>query len=377
MVRKIQTEDAYYVISDDSSLDESELQKLASSLGKQTTITQPNFVIDMRHDYKFVQLKALWLIIEQLQPVILANIKTKTSLFVETTNAILNTARNEVEVVLPIADLGYQRSHYKAIQNALLDLACIQVTYPRESYKIRKAIHGKGTLCTYVGYSQDENDRRKLLAHFFFSLDIATCLVSPQIGFTKLLHETLMCSTNVYTSKIYMYISRSADGNKWRISYPELREKLCVGDKFPRYYDFRNRILKEAEKELRQNANHWFGLTEQFSKRGAAAPEHLIFTIYSVDGTKKESREFTSRRDKIFETMTETLKIKAKVARSAINRITTQNIEYIWKKHNMLLAHISINRDKIEDLQAYYLGAIQRILDSELYNQPAKQQKLF
>lgn len=71
---------------------------------------------------------------------------------------------------------------------------------------------------------------------------------------------------NIYTTKIYLQICRSADAGKWVVSYSTLRKILCVGNKFRRYYDFRNRILKEAENALRGNSNHWFGLAECFKK---------------------------------------------------------------------------------------------------------------
>lgn len=357
-------------------MDASELSKLAAALKTRTKITQSNFVIDMRYDYEFVQLHALWLITERLQPIILKNIYDKTSLFIETDQAALNKERNEVEVVIPLHEFGYQRNRYDAVREALSNMACIQVTYAKESYKIRKTVQGKGALCSYVAFSRAEDDLRRPVAHFFFSLDIATCLVSPKIGFTDLLQGALYSSKNVYTAKIYMYISRSADMGKLVISYEELREKLCVGDKFRRYYDFRNRVLKEAENELREKSNYWFSLVEVFSRKGAEAPLKFIFNIFSVDDNS-DYQKFAARRRSIYQTMTETLRIKEGTAKSFIQQITIRNINYVWRKHNSILTHMVTQSESIKNRMSYYIGTMQRIIDTEKYGQPVVQQNLF
>ena len=78
MNHKIKTDIGYCVVSDDCALDEEELKTLAADIKKQPKLTQPNFFIDMRYDYKFIQLQALLKITELLQPVIQGNIKNET-----------------------------------------------------------------------------------------------------------------------------------------------------------------------------------------------------------------------------------------------------------------------------------------------------------
>ena len=66
MNHKIKTDIGYCVVSDDCALDEEELKTLAADIKKQPKLTQPNFFIDMRYDYKFIQLQALLKITELL-----------------------------------------------------------------------------------------------------------------------------------------------------------------------------------------------------------------------------------------------------------------------------------------------------------------------
>ena len=357
-------------------MDEAELKKLAASLNLRTKLTQPNFIIDMRFNYEFIQLQALWLITKLLQPIIKKNISDQTALFIETENVFLNQERNEVEVIIPLQAFGQHRNHYQAMRKALTDIAIIRVSYPRKSYKIRNTVHGEGALCTYVAFSRDKNNLRRELVHFFFSLDIATCLISPEIGFTKLIQETLESSKNVYTSKIYMYICRAADYGKWVINYEKLRDILCVGDKFSRYYDFRNRILKEAELELRCNSNHWFDLVERFPQKGSA-PDLLIFNIHSTDEELKGSREYKIRKQSIFETLSERLRLPKNVIQNILRQINLRNIDYIWRKHSLLIAYMIEKSETIDDMQAYYVGAMQNIIQSEKYTGQSLQQELF
>ena len=105
----------------------------------------------------------------------------------------------------------------------------IQVTYPKWSYQFSKTLYGNGPFCTYVAISRDEKNRRRELVHFFFPIDIAACMVSPQFGFTNLLLRSLQTFKNIYTIKIYLQICRSADAGKWVVSYSKLRQILCLG----------------------------------------------------------------------------------------------------------------------------------------------------
>lgn len=373
---KIHTGDVYYVVGEESALSESDLLKLAEEIRTAAKIIHPNFLIDMRYDYQLVQLQALQKISEQLQPVIKGNLDGRTTLFIPAKSAD-PTSRQEVEIVLPLQSFGWPRQHYARLRKALFGLSTIHVCYPKWSHRINKTLFGAGPLCTYVAIHRDEKDKRRELVHFFFSPETASCLVNPQYGFTKLLRQTLQTSKNVYTTKIYIYISRVADLGKWVVSYKKLREILCVGKKFPRYYDFRSRVLKEAEQQLRHNSNHWFDLVECFKKGDSAAPQFLIFNIYSTVDTNDDWAQAQRYKEKIFETLTTTFKIKKSIAQSVLRQINHRNAKYIWQKHNMIISYMALNGESIQDINAYYLGAIQQVIQTEKYSQPTQQLSLF
>ncbi len=375
MSHKIKTDTGYCIVSDDCSLDEEELKELAASIKRLPKITQPNFFIDMRYDYKYVQLQALLKITEVLQPVIKGNIKNNSSKLDSMESVCVHRERNEVEISLPLSSFGVLRHYYPELRAALSAMPSIQVTYPKWSYQFSKTLYGNGPFCTYVAISRDEKNRRRELVHFFFPIDIAACMVSPQFGFTNLLLRSLQTFKNIYTIKIYLQICRSADAGKWVVSYSKLRQILCLGNKFRRYYDFRNRILKEAENELRCNSNHWFGLAECF-RHGEQSPYLLIFNIYSANNEQNSYDNYKQLLAKMVSTMTESLKIQKSTALSLVRKINIRNYNYIWRKHNQLLAYI-VDQNDIQNNRAYYVSSMERIIETEKYSELAEQQLLF
>ena len=122
MSYKIYTENAYYVVSEDSSMAEAELLKLAEEIRQSVKITQPNFLIDMRYDYQLVQLQALQLITEQLQPIIKNNLDNQTSLFIPLPNSTSHISSKEVEIVIPLQEFGWARQHYVIWRRTLMYL---------------------------------------------------------------------------------------------------------------------------------------------------------------------------------------------------------------------------------------------------------------
>ena len=130
MNHKIKTDIGYCVVSDDCALDEEELKTLAADIKKQPKLTQPNFFIDLRYAYKFIQLQAL------------LNIKNKTSGIANMDCVSVYQERNEVEIVLPLASFGVLRHYYEELRAALIAMPTIQVDYPKWSHQFRKTLHG-------------------------------------------------------------------------------------------------------------------------------------------------------------------------------------------------------------------------------------------
>ncbi|MDE5962471.1 MAG: replication initiation protein, partial [Alistipes sp.] len=289
---------------------------------------------------------------------------------------VIHRTTNEVEIMLPIACFGIKKQYYPMLKDALMAIPTISVQYPKWSHAIKKTLSGIGTLCTYVAIRKDEKDKRRELAHFFFPIEVVSCMVSPQFGFTKLLNRSLDRFDNIYTTKIYMQICRFADKGKWIISYSNLRKLLCVGKKFGRYYDFRNRILKDVENILMNDSNHWFTLAECF-RNGDDAPYLLIFNIYSAENERRNLLRFRKLKDNMLGTMLDTLKINKATAFSVVRKINIRNYEYIWRHHNQLLGYMIQNEEDILNNQAYYVKTIEQIIDKEKFSQLAIQQHLF
>ncbi len=75
-------------------------------------------------------------------------------------------------------------------------------------------------------------------------------------------------------------------------------------------------------------------------------------------------------------TMTESLKIQKSTALSLVRKINIRNYNYIWRKHNQLLAYI-VDQNDIQNNRAYYVSSMERIIETEKYSELAEQQLLF
>ena len=74
--------------------------------------------------------------------------------------------------------------------------------------------------------------------------------------------------------------------------------------------------------------------------------------------------------------MTESLKIQKSTALSLVRKINIRNYNYIWRKHNQLLAYI-VDQNDIQNNRAYYVSSMERIIETEKYSELAEQQLLF
>mgnify|MGYP007069564258 CR=1 FL=1 len=70
------------------------------------------------------------------------------------------------------------------------------------------------------------------------------------------------------------------------------------------------------------------------------SPYLLIFNIYSANNEQNSYDNYKQLLAKMVSTMTESLKIQKSTALSLVRKINIRNYNYIWRKHNQLLAYI-------------------------------------
>lgn len=369
MTKRIACNGGYYVVSDNSIIDS------GIDIKKHASIKQSNLIIDMQYAYNRIQFLALLHIMDTMDPILTYNLKNRSAVITNTKNVLWNKDTKTVEVRLPLNLFEHKANHYNELREALKDMTNVDVVYPEWSGLSSKSLKVYAKLCA-VAFNPDPTDKRKEMVHFFFKEEVALILIDPYKGFTKLLRETLKHTKSVYTAKIYMLICRYADKNKWVISYKALRKLLCVNDKFTRYADFRERILKTSENELKGASNHWFDLVEMFKYKNSKDPELLIFNIFSMNCQAKDIEDITLIKRRIYEMAVTHFKVKPVAIKSILNKILPRTASYTNKKHADLVCYIASHRNEIGDTTKYYITSLRNIIDTEQFTQTVVQQQL-
>lgn len=335
----------------------------AIDISSYTKIKHPNLFIDMRSAYSYTQFIALFRIAISLQPIIQTNFNNKeNTVSIQSKNVYWDKETHIVEIVLPLRDFGGRPEHYKELEKALLDMSRISVSFPQKSALSNEELTATGGLC-HVAI--ERRNKRRQNAHFFFHEQIVHTIINPRNGFSQILKETVEKVNSIYTAKLYFHICRWADKGQWIVSYLELRSILNVdATKYDSYHDFRKRILKSSADALMNKTNYWFTFYERFPHR-SKVPDIIYFTIYDGRLSDQEKRDHENRINRIRD-ISSHLGISSRSMSQIIEKITPRNSQYIYAKHNELLAYIGENESDIVDRAAYYRQAMQNIVFGEL-----------
>lgn len=338
-----------------------------------TKIKHPNLFIDMQSAYSYTQFIALFRIVELLQPVIKNNFQCKGNILtIQSRNVYWNKETRMVEIVLPLRDFGVSPGHYVSLENALVGMGNIKVTFPEKSALTNNELIAIGGLCHVA---VERRNKRRENVHFFFREQIIQTIINPFNGFTQILKETVEKINSIYTAKLYFNICRRADIGYWRPSYIDLRSILNIDDnKYLDYLDFRKRILKSSERALMNQTNCWFTFHERFPAN-SRTPNIIYFKIYNRALSEQENRDHKSRVDRIKDICIH-LGMTTRTTSSILSKITPGNSQYCYKKSNELLAYVMDHESEINNRAAYYRQAMQNIILNQLYDIPATQQQL-
>ena len=89
-----------------------------------------------------------------------------------------------------------------------------------------------------------------------FNPDMRPFLLQLKRRFTRYILGHVLRFQSPYSVRIYEMAMQFADIGHRTLPLDELRESLDVADKYPRFYDFKRRILDQAVKEIAQHTDH-------------------------------------------------------------------------------------------------------------------------
>lgn len=111
-----------------------------------------------------------------------------------------------------------------------------------------------------------------------FNPDMRPFLLRLKQRFTRYVLQNVMRLQSPYSIRIYELLQQYADIGHRTISVAELRYLLILEDKYPRWYDFKRRVLEQARKEINELTNLRCRYTEIRKGRQVIAVRFYIQT---------------------------------------------------------------------------------------------------
>src|SRR5699024_2594553 len=105
--------------------------------------------------------------------------------------------------------------------------------------------------------------------------------------FTKVPVLELIACRSIYGQRLYELLYQFADTGVRLMEVEELRQKLNLHNKYKNFYDFRQRVLKQAQKDVESRTNMSF-TWDEIKARNWRKIERLLFDIKASHPTLTE-----------------------------------------------------------------------------------------
>lgn len=329
-----------------------------------------------------------------------------------------------IPLELYFSSLNISASHYKEVDAAIRSLQNMNMVYNDVDENGRNVIKYQVLFPSIeIPTSIFENDgkvntsgvkdkRRQGVIKIKMMRDTANALFSLK-QHTQYLKAFVQSSNSQYTSRLYMCLSTYKDdkshGNKWNVSYNELRrimgvteffirdkggvyrdskgkavtfkeedveelikEGVWVRTKAPNYGNFKQNVLTKAKNDFDEIAKNngtdinfdYQEILPDGKKRGT--PERIIFTIYKTDVGEmiKERNAEVSFRNEWKRRFIAEYDMSNSQAETLAMMITTENEHVVHKAIAEARQQISQRRASIKNIRLYYYKAIKNELEN-------------
>lgn len=325
-----------------------------------------------------------------------------------------------VNIDIKLSALGVTPSHYGEVAEAVLKLQDIKFARETkidgkdywESVVLFPNISIPANACKGYDHIDKEGKlvsgkRYQGFIRFKFNLDDANALFSLN-RYTQFLKTVTGRCRSQFTSRMYLYISSNKKFGKWNITYKELRrlfgatkfakreagrfvdkdiqQRFVDGNidieeeekggawvrvKYPGYGQFKQKVLKVAETELKKMADDgvvdcYFTYDEILPKgikRGT--PEAFVFHIHVTPMNNQivEEVEQLEVFSKIERNLMHLLDMKQSDARKIMERVDEGNQKAVEKKIEELYNFLSRSQKEINNKGLYCYRSLERFLD--------------
>lgn len=314
-------------------------------------LIQPTVLTMMRYDYTQMQSKIFLQVVSKMQKSIKEAFnsykRNKTedlmsnSLF--TDEEYQDPASSEsIYLKIPIKDFGVPANQYNQLKEAFKTISSVPIEIEYKDQKGTEWIQFDN-LCS-VSIPKTSPGRRSEFVHIHIKKKTAISMLSMKSGYTRYLKQTVLMSSNSYTPRFYTLLSLYKTKQKPAIiKLKDLRNMLCLEKKYPRFCDFKRRVLDIAYEDLKlmaQNnvADFWFEWEKIYpaNQRKAGEPEAIKFNLRSTETSEiylNNRANIELKRKSIYDILTsESIHMDIDKAQDICSRLNANNYSTISYK---------------------------------------------
>ena len=299
------------------------------------------------------------------------------SLFETNDAALFRDEDDAMTFNIHMKELGVEPQNYQRAFNAVCNIGDIDVWIPvpnpdgeteeLERAKLFSIIVKKEDVILdennqVIGYKYEKHNPQVKLK---LRRNVAETLFQGQIH--TFLEATAMNISEKFPKRLYMYFANYKNIGHLEINYWKFRQQIGFEDKdpdkiqYPKFYDFRKRVLDPSVEKLREmadmgQAEYWFEYEPVYKGSGRAkAPDQLHFTIHlsqigedyeKQKGSFLERQEIERRLSDVFDQTTAQI-------RKLVTGLKPEDYPYFKDKLNELERYFASNRGKIKDKRSY------------------------
>lgn len=196
--------------------------------GKEITLAQANALTQARYDFTVVEKRAVYQIIREVRHKFIERPDGQRDLF------------NDLIISMKTSDLQASDTPLRDVYKSLKSLRRKSIWIEDEERVLEVG---------YINYF--EHKKREPVLEVQVSHKILPYLVELAEQFTTYSLTVAIALRTKYSQRFYEYCAQFRAVGFFYVPYLELREKLMLGDTYPRYSLFRAKVLETARKELK------------------------------------------------------------------------------------------------------------------------------
>lgn len=255
--------------------------KQTGKLPKQDLYIQPLTITFMVAKYTWSQQMLMASVMKTLQSTILKRLNNPSTP-INQLELFPQMENHKIEIRLKLKDIINDPKQYDEFTKSYVEMADIPILLPymtRDGQLGKRYSHLWDVIELPVKYNREIS--------ILMDEEIAYAFVDTTYkGYQRVLANVLVIAKDVYTNILYQLLNCWKSKGYFVISVKELRERLGVTDKYPRWADLKGKIILNVQKKLEKmycegNCELYFTLNQEHLQSQKGTPVTVRFDIIS------------------------------------------------------------------------------------------------